>query len=1074
MIKGKEKTARYRLQYFLVFLMFYLHLSNRTERLIDKLIQLIDEEGRPDIFEVEFFLIQSQGMERFLSQKLASAFSAWCNFDYLLPTKFFDQIAAKLGIEHGLSYQRELMVWQIDSLLRNLQGDILQPLYNYVQGADKDLKRFQLAYQLANLFDQYQLMRPRMLDSWGRGETVTTNSAELWQMEIWNQLTAGLSGQPHRGEFYRQFCRLLAKDAPDLSLLPSRVSVFGLSSIPPLLLQCLKALALHCEVHFFLLSPCREYWGDLETPSRLARQRLHNESVTGSDSFSLPNHPLLASLGILGKEFQDLLLSELETCRESENYEEPLDAGAPTLLHSLQAGLLHNSLVDGSNGAGKDDSIRIVSCHTRLRELEVLKDHILSLLHHNSDMSLRDIVVMAPDIQEYSGFIGAVFADIPHSIADRTHRQSNNLLAIFLQFLDLAGGRCGWSLVLDLLEKEEVYPGFGLQSSDLETLRHLVTDSGIRWGLSAEHRSFMGLPAQEETSWRSGLDRLLMGYACSSTEFVEGILPYPDIEGSMATCLGGLCEFVALLEGAQQDFSKDFSLKEWTVLFLDYAERLFAEEEVEGVAEFREMMFGLHESVGEIHGHLLGISVIREWLEQRLGQVRSSSGFLSGQLTFCSMLPMRSIPFEGVCLLGLTEGSFPAPDNPLVFDLAGESFQPGDRSKRNDDRYQFLEAILSARKHFYISYIGQSQRTNEKISPSTVICELIELLELNYGVKSLVEEQPLQGFSSAYFKAGSQLKSYDQDNCSLAQALIQPKTASPLWWSGDIDGFAGKCINLSDLLRFFLNPQKWFVRNRLSIHLEHGDEVIPDHEPFSLSSLDSYLTHEKILNACREGKKSSEVLRKLQLSGRFMLGSHGQLQLEKQWHKLADFVELIEEKKLGQPLPDVDIKIQLGEYQLVGELAGLYEGGMLLARYADLKGKDLLKAWLCRLILTFSSSEEIPLYLLARDVEFCFGEPENAEQSLIQLLEIYLQGWEQPSPFWIEPAFAYVRQLDRAGARKSPLEVAKEKLQYVLDNGYEPEWSLLLRNRQETALGQEFVTLCESVLYPIWRFANGN
>jgi exodeoxyribonuclease V gamma subunit len=194
--------------------MFYLHLSNRTENLLARLVDILLHEPRRDLFAREIFLIQSQGMERMLSQRLADALPVWCNFDYMLPTRFFDHMAARLGLViNPDAYNREALAWRIDALLhamvRQTQGDgqgpfpsailpTFAPLLRYLSGEQSELKRYQLARQLADCFDQYQIMRPEMLAGWQVGKTSTGNSAELWQMAIWTQLRDSLEQSPHR------------------------------------------------------------------------------------------------------------------------------------------------------------------------------------------------------------------------------------------------------------------------------------------------------------------------------------------------------------------------------------------------------------------------------------------------------------------------------------------------------------------------------------------------------------------------------------------------------------------------------------------------------------------------------------------------------------------------------------------------------------------------------------------------------------------------------------------------------------------------------------------------------------
>lgn len=56
----------------------------------------------------------------------------------------------------------------------------------------------------------------------------------------------------------------------------------------------------------------------------------------------------------------------------------------------------------------------------------------------------------------------------------------------------------------------------------------------------------------------------------------------------------------------------------------------------------------------------------------------------------------------------------------------------GDRSRRDDDRYLFLEALLSAQQQLYISYIGRSIQDNSKRYPSVLVSELIEYVAQSY------------------------------------------------------------------------------------------------------------------------------------------------------------------------------------------------------------------------------------------------------------------------------------------------------------------------------------------------------
>ncbi len=1052
--------------------MFYLHVSNRTENLLRHLAEVMRADQQPDFFAKELFLIQSQGMERMIAQTLADEFRCFCNFKFFLPLDFLGFVADRLGM--GISpdgFQRQILTWRIDGLLRDLSDEVYLPIVSYLSGENNELKRFQLARRLANIFDQYQLMRPDMLAKWERGVLATTHPAESWQMDLWRRLLAQPAGEVHRGMQFSQVIERLNGKEDLAGMLPKRISVIGLHTIPPIFLNYLNSLSSHMDVHLFLLSPCRNYWGNVES-QRTQFKRLARKPSERIQQEVEEHHPLLAVLGRQGRDLQNMMLDGASFALEFASYDDPLEGreydDAP-LLHRLQTDLLEGCFPDEQVAkiVAPDDSIQVVSCHSKLREITVLKDHLLRLLHLDSDLELRDIIVMAPDIQEYAPLIPAVFKDIQHSIADRSIRRRNSIIAAFLRFLDLFTGRFGWSELLDLLRQPVVFPQFQLSSSDLDTLQQWVTDSGIRWGLSGQQRREAGLPGFDETSWQAGLDRLLMGYAIEADEFIDGVLPFADIEGRGAYALGGLCRFIELVEGARQDFQRSCPVGDWSETLFGLIQQLFGDDNEQELVELRSIVAELSEAISPFHEGEVGFKVIREWFNQSAKESRSSTGFLRGQLTFCSMLPMRSIPFKVVCLIGLCDGVFPKNDNHDTFDLMGTDFRPGDRSPRADDRYQFMEALLAARSHLYLSYIGQSIRTNDVIPPSVVVTELLEVLESGYGAKDIVVRHPLHPFSRKYFADGndSRLFSYDRYYCKTAETLQRGAQPPAVWWQGQLDRKIDKVL-LGDLLRFYINPQKFFVKDCLGIRLDSGEELPDDRELFELSGLDKYYVEEEMVGAGLAGKMA-DVFLKVQTEGQWPLGTSGQLAFEEKQTAVEIFIEKVREQQMGPRLVDVPLDFNVGNYRLVGSMSNVYENGVMLVRYGKLRGRDLLSAWIHHQVLRrLVPTAKTRVVALDRVIGFS-GDLVGPDFEI--LFTHFDAGCRAPSRFFIEPALSYASQLANTRSRTSPIDKALQTFNMRLENGYEPEWQLLLSGIGEEAdFWLEFERLCLEIMCPIW------
>ncbi|WP_031437251.1 exodeoxyribonuclease V subunit gamma [Methylobacter tundripaludum] len=1039
--------------------MFILHSSNKTENLVFHLTAVIENSPLASPFAKEVFLIQSQGMERWLSQQLASQFKVWGNYEFLFPGKFFSSLAQNIDSRlSDAAFERNLMLWRIEALLRRLDGEVFLPLTQYLSGENVALKRYQLAQQLAQIFDQYQMMRPDMLAAWQKGQLLHQTTTERWQQALWLQITEQ-TGNKHRGSLWLDVIAKLnaAEEGAFSAQLPERISVFGLNTMPPLFLSYLEGLSKHCQLHLYLLNPAQDFWADLASK----RQRANDENFTG--------HPLLSTLGQQGREFQEMLLEQAQFDLEPESFEL---SEAQNNLQRLQNGILNNSLDE--QPLQKDDSISIHACHSRMREVEVLKNQLLQALEKDPTLELRDIVVMAPDIQVYEPFISAVFDEVQHAIADRSLRLSNNALDAFIRFLDLSQSRFGWQTVLDLLEQPVVYPGFGLSEVDLELIKHWVQDTHVRWGKSARHKQELGLPELSENTWQATLDRLLMGYAVGSDQdFVADVLPYRDIEGSSALALGGLCDFMQLLFKASKELKQAKPLKNWSTQLYYYADQLLAAAEPVERQQLNELLAELSAELAAVHNDDIELQVIISWLEGMVAERKSSNGFLRGQLTFCSMLPMRSIPFKVIALLGMNDGEFPKIDRNPTFDLLAQHFRKGDRSRRSDDRYQFLEILLSARQQLIMTYIGQSISHNDAIPPSVVISELLEVLQCG---GDLITRHPLQPFSRRYFDGTSDVFSFSEADCETAKALSRrgdrPVAQADLWWQGTIppETEETEVIELSELFSFFRHPQRYFMQRQMDLRFSGMEADAEEREPFSVAKLEGYAIYHEWIHEALNGKPVS--VKKLQAQGRWLAGVPGELEFDRQQQVINGFVERIKAKNLGEPLDDLPIDISVNGYRLVGKLGNLYQRGSLFYRYADLKGKDFVCALLHHLIINEVQPQSSFLLSTDEDLEFM---PEHCQpEQLSAWIEIYRLGRKQPDAFFVEPALAYVKQAHKlqtsSRASKSALDAAIEQLSRAVEQPYEPELRRLYGNVADLGLvlGEPFELQCQSLLQPVW------
>ncbi len=1066
--------------------MFYLHVANRTEELLQQLAAVLDQD-RQSPFSEELFLVQSRGMERVVCQGLAASLDIFCNYRFFFPLEFLHFVAKQLGLVINLDgFDRNIMVWRLEALLRDIDDPVYQPISGYLEGNESSDNRFQLARRLADCFDQYQLMRGEMIRGWQEGKTATESPAEKWQMHLWQRLleqSEDADDNFSRTVLFKDITETLrqADENEFTSILPHRISVFGVHILPPVFLDYLDAFSCHANVHFYLLSPCKEYWGDIKSRGTQLREML-KKNMTQEEGFT--GHPLLGSLGRQGRDLQNMMVN-MDISMEFSSYVDPVKAAeengrSASILEVLQRDLLYGGVSD--TRLVPDDSLRIVSCHSRVRELEVLHEHILQLLDENDSLQLRQMVVMAPDIQEYAPFIPAIFHDIAHSVADRSLQLGKPAIAAFSFFLSLFSGKFGRSSVLELLQCQGVAERFSINRTDMEKIIQWTEDAGIRWGLSADQRGRMGAEPFDYGSFRAGLDRLLMGYAIDCDDFIEDILPFPDIEGKQAQALGGLCQFVEFLEKTAQSFEKSRSLSQWRDLLLSCVEQLLISQESSGEEELRKLLFSLGESEKFTGAHNIDFSVIEKWFAAKVGESRSSSGFLRGQLTFCSMLPMRSIPFQAVCLLGLNDGVFPKSDRKYPFDLLSESSRPGDRSPANDDRYQFLEAILAARQTLYLSYTGQSEKTGESIPPSVVISELLDVFERDYGLKIEVVVHPLYPFASRYFDGSSDnFFTYSKENLDIARMRQQAEKTEETftdsvfpWWRGRTF-LELETVSIGELISFYKDPPAWFINHILGISPRAGQGEMEDREIFFPDALTRYILDNGLFSKIfyeERGWSEEKLLGYFQQSGLWPLGVPGQLSFHSSFTEIKALASQAEKLKLGKKIQDVSLALmpcsETARLKITGRITDRYERGNLIVFSGRLKGAHLLSAWITHLLDNFQREEIRPTWLLTKTNCGCFSElPGEDALSLLSLLELWQKGIRSPLPLYTEPALAWAASSD---TKDAALNNAMKKAQALLP--YKPEWALLLGNKaiKETLAdpGHEFYRYADEIITPLY------
>ena len=1119
--------------------MLRVYHSNRLDVLEALMEFIVERERLDDPFEPEVVLVQSTGMAQWLQMSLSRRFGIAANIDFPLPASFIWDMFVRVlpDIPGESAFNKQSMSWKLMTLLPALiDGDEFVMLRHYLSDDTDKRKLFQLASRVADLYDQYLVYRPEWLTRWEAGELIDgLEESQRWQAPLWKALvehTAAL-GQPlwHRANLYQRFIRTLEQASEPPAGLPSRVFICGISALPPVYLQALQALGKHVDVFILFTNPCRYYWGDIKDPAFLARlvarQRKHHREqrelplfrdtqqaagLFNDDGEQDVGNPLLASWGKLGRDYM-YLLAGLERYEELDAF---VDIAPDNLLHNLQYDVLElqNAAVPGRTAEEfarsdrkrrlepDDRSLIVHVCHSPQREVEVLHDRLLAMLEEDPTLTPRDIIVMVADIDSYSPFIQAVFGSatgdryLPYAISDRRARQSHPALQAFISLLSLPDSRFVSEDVLALLDVPVLAARFNINEEGLRYLRQWVNESGVRWGMDDDNVRELELPATGQHTWQFGLTRMLLGYAMESHEGEwRSVLPYDESSGLIAELVGHLASLLMQLNIWRRGLAQDRPLTEWLPVCREMLNDFFLpDQDTEAALALIEQQWQaiIEQGTGSHYAEPVPLSLLRDELAQRLDQERISQRFLAGPVNICTLMPMRSIPFKVVCLLGMNDGVYPRTLSPLGFDLMSQKPLRGDRSRRDDDRYLFLEALMSAEQKLYISYIGRSIQDNSERYPSVLVQELVDYIgqshylagdedrncdESEQRVKEhIMHLHTRMPFDAENFKTDER-QSYAREWLAAASqqgeahsAFIQP--LPPL--SIDI-------LPFDQLQRFWAHPVRAFFQQRLRVNFREEESEIPDAEPFTLEGLTRYQLNQQLLNTLVDEEDADKMFRRYRAAGQLPYGAFGEIVWDTQLQEMQTLADRVIEHR--QPSQSSEIDLQCGGITITGWLQQVQPDGLLRWRPSLLSVSQGMQLWLEHLVYCACGGTGESRLLVRKDGEWRFPPlaSEQAQAFLDELVAGYLKGMTEPllllpesGGAWIKACYdvannAILRDDETQSKARSKFLQAYEGNMVVSGEGadiwYQRLWRTLEPEYYEAIIAQ-----AERYLLPIFRF----
>ncbi len=1044
---------------------FHLISGNRLDRLAAHLGARPATPADPASLAPEVVLIPQPTLRHWLQQTLAERYGVAANLDICTPSEFVWRLlrSAQPQLPDTSPWDRPSLRWQLYALLDQTAAPLPSAVRQHLQraaGADaqpgaRALAHYGLADAVAGAYDKYQAYRRDWLQAWERNDPA---SRDDWQAQLWRALRQRLRGTPHRAALIGDWLARHDRDADSFAGhappgLPPRVAAFGTIHVSPDVLHLLAVVGQWCELDFYLPSPSAEYWGDVES----LRARLRRDGVA-----SLPaaladaerDNPLLTAWGAGGREILAQLFSYeiVLPQRETELF---LPPGRATLLHRLQQDVLDRAAPAASLPDSGDVSLQLHACHSKLREVEVLHDQLRALLddaRFDPPLQPRDIAVLAPDIADYLPLARAVFGGltpddaryIPFSLADRPQAQSHPLVAVLLDLLALADAPLTASAFRDLLATPAIAHALQLDAMHRAKIDAWFQAVGIRWGEDETARERAGAGRWREYSFDFGIDRLLSGYAAGAhaAQIAAGaayIAPYPELEGADADTLDRALTLYRKLRELSAWMRAPHAAADWRARLADMLQALLApvpQDDSEAQAR-RLLLDTLDDFANEAaDAGALPAVLVQRALRDALTLPSPHRPWLSGGVTFAGMVPLRTVPFRVICLLGLDADAYPRREpaddiNRIVDAIQGRAPRRlGDRSVRDDDRFLFLQLLCAAGDVFYLSYGGRDARDGSVREPSPVIAELLDAVERMHGDgvrEALCVQHPLQPFSPRAFGAGDaggagglepRRFSYRKE---WAMPAASAQASEPLFVAQALPPRAAEdAAGIPDrhaLQRFFVNPAREWLRERLELRLPEAAHEVIDREPLGENGLlrygaiDALLQHHDDREAAETWLRAQALLPPGRDGFAIAQDAQGIAARLRAAHAAAVGTDV-----LGtEPPRIVAATTAESAHGIAFRFDDVHGDVRAIAVAGRLDGKRRLRAGIDHLLLAAALGERARTHLIGYDskqdapvgIVYTGLSQADAHARLAQLMALWDEGRAAPLPFVPKAAFAY-------------------------------------------------------------------
>lgn len=770
--------------------------NNNTPGLYEILLSHMDNLELK-LFDTLQIIVPSLAIASWLKDQITIKHGICANVDcVVLPGPVLDNIyyASNPGFKPFNFSEAKYIIY--DYLCHSKLDDEELNAYLYTNNKLDKLRAYQLASQLQQIFHEYIYLRTDDLIN------LDQSAIKSWQKEIIKYLFIKIGVAKTFLDVYKY---LMSTDL-DMIKLPDNLMIFGLTSIYPSQLQLLGRLSMRANIYWYYQTSSYQYYGDLlsdKAKSKLEKKLLKKPELNLEDLYLQDGNPLLANLAQQSREFTELLIAndiDVYTLNEQSV------SGVNTILQQIQEdirNIQYRIEPDYRFGSNKEiyanpitlandqdnliydlpnnqTSIKINSCHNRMREVQVMFNEILSVLNSNLGAGLNDVLITAPDIDDYAPYIAAVFDNemvgnekLFYNITGNRKYKNYKILETFKILLN-APYILTANYLIEVLIQSEIQDSLDISKADVELVRKWLYDNKTHFGYDEHDYVVLGYRDYQIHSFKQFMNNIVLG-SCISDSVYDGsiplylggdkkqYIPYDNLDNNQVELCNKLILLINQLEELRNKFYIDST---------NYSELT--------ISEVHNILTNLHEnclhdkdSINNIQrflGGLLAIPqdmiitlpILNQMLNEYIDDFKSNF-LLNGNIICASMRFMRNIPFKYIYVLGLNFGEYPISYMPNQLSLLAQDWYLADRNYNVEDKQSFLDVLLACKEQLYLSYVGRRETDNSEIKPSPLLGLLINTLG--------------QSFTNFTLKTHSDniteiaIKKYDFKNLIVQQAL---------------------------------------------------------------------------------------------------------------------------------------------------------------------------------------------------------------------------------------------------------------------------------------------------------------